>query len=277
MFTHQQGFCRRFRRPRLTTGLLTAALRYLGGNGAVQLPVPLMDVLNGGAPASNRLDFAEFMIVPAGDPEHSDLSRGALDPGAEVFHEPRYILLARGRETAVGAAGGFTPTSTLTSPRRSYALIRVRWGRRRFNTPDLRGMPGMKCSWDRRMPAIGAGTGKQEIDEPRIALSHDVDARRPVGSAHDVEAHPTIRPAHDVNASTVCGTHDRDQTVSADGDWRALNRRRVCLHYNLQRRGDQISNRGHQRPAPRFDASLIACHSCIAELSAYSLIVNRSP
>ena len=79
--------------------------RHLGGEGAVQLPVPLLDVLNGGVHATNRLDFEEFMIVPAGAPSFSE----ALRIASEVFHELRYTLLARGHRAAIGEDGGFAP------------------------------------------------------------------------------------------------------------------------------------------------------------------------
>ena len=79
--------------------------RYLAGDRPVQLPVPLLDVLNGGVHATNRLDFEEFMIVPAGAETFSD----ALRIGVEVFHELRYILLGRGRGVLIGADGGFAP------------------------------------------------------------------------------------------------------------------------------------------------------------------------
>ena len=79
--------------------------RYLAGDRPVQLPVPLLDVLNGGVHATNRLDFEEFMIVPAGVETFSD----ALRIGVEVFHELRYTLLARGRSALMGADGGFAP------------------------------------------------------------------------------------------------------------------------------------------------------------------------
>ena len=79
--------------------------RHLGGAGAVQLPVPLMDILNGGVHAANRLDFEAFMIVPAGASTFSE----ALRIGAEVFHELRYTLLARGHRAALGGDGGYAP------------------------------------------------------------------------------------------------------------------------------------------------------------------------
>jgi len=79
--------------------------RHLAGERAVQLPVPLLDLLNGGVHADNRLDFEEFMIVPAGAESFSE----ALRIGVEIFHELRYTLLARGRGALIGGDGGFAP------------------------------------------------------------------------------------------------------------------------------------------------------------------------
>ncbi len=79
--------------------------RYLGGAGQMQLPVPLMNVINGGAHASNLLDVQEFMIVPLGAPSF----REALRYGAEVFHTLKKILSERKLPTTVGDEGGFAP------------------------------------------------------------------------------------------------------------------------------------------------------------------------
>jgi enolase len=79
--------------------------RYIGGVGANLLPVPLMNVLNGGRHADNNLDLQEFMIVPIGAPTFAD----ALRMGAEVYHSLRRILHERGLSTAVGDEGGFAP------------------------------------------------------------------------------------------------------------------------------------------------------------------------
>jgi enolase len=79
--------------------------RHLGGEGATLLPVPLMNVLNGGAHADNRVDFQEFMIVPCGAPSFSE----CLRMGAEVFHALKHTLHERGLSTAVGDEGGFAP------------------------------------------------------------------------------------------------------------------------------------------------------------------------
>jgi len=79
--------------------------RYLGGEQAHVLPVPMMNVLNGGAHADNRVDFQEFMVVPAGAARFSD----ALRIGADVLHALKRTLHDRGLATAVGDEGGFAP------------------------------------------------------------------------------------------------------------------------------------------------------------------------
>jgi enolase len=78
---------------------------YLGGSGAVHLPVPMMNVLNGGKHADSGLDFQEFMIFPVGAPTFAE----ALRYGAETFHALRKILAGRGYATSVGDEGGFAP------------------------------------------------------------------------------------------------------------------------------------------------------------------------
>ncbi len=80
--------------------------RYFGGMAGVQLPVPMMNVINGGAHANNSLDLQEFMIVPVGAPSF----REALRWGAEVFHALKKILHDKGISTAVGDEGGFAPS-----------------------------------------------------------------------------------------------------------------------------------------------------------------------
>ena len=79
--------------------------RYLGGDAAHVLPVPMMNVLNGGAHADNKVDFQEFMVVPVGGASYSE----ALRMGVEVFHALKRTLHDRGLSTAVGDEGGFAP------------------------------------------------------------------------------------------------------------------------------------------------------------------------
>jgi enolase len=79
--------------------------RYLGGPNAKVLPVPMMNIINGGAHSDAPIDFQEFMIMPKGAPSFSE----ALRYGAEVFHALKSVLKARGLSTAVGDEGGFAP------------------------------------------------------------------------------------------------------------------------------------------------------------------------
>jgi enolase len=79
--------------------------RYVGGVGATLLPVPMMNILNGGAHADNPIDFQEFMVMPVGAPSFSE----ALRCGTEIFHALKSALHAKGLSTAVGDEGGFAP------------------------------------------------------------------------------------------------------------------------------------------------------------------------
>lgn len=79
--------------------------RYLGGVNARTLPVPMMNIINGGAHADNNVDFQEFMIVPVGFPSFGE----ALRVGVEIFHHLKKVLSSKGYSTAVGDEGGFAP------------------------------------------------------------------------------------------------------------------------------------------------------------------------
>jgi enolase len=79
--------------------------RYLGGSARMQLPVPMMNIINGGAHANNNIDMQEFMIIPVGAPSF----REALRYGAEVFHALKKLIDEKGMPTTVGDEGGFAP------------------------------------------------------------------------------------------------------------------------------------------------------------------------
>src|SRR3977135_2536661 len=79
--------------------------RYLGGATANTLPVPMMNIINGGAHADNNVDFQEFMVMPVGAPSFSE----ALRMGAEIFHTLKSVLKKKGYATSVGDEGGFAP------------------------------------------------------------------------------------------------------------------------------------------------------------------------
>jgi len=91
--------------------------RYIGGCNAKELPVPMMNIMNGGAHADNNLDIQEFMILPAGLGDFN----GALRAGSEVFHSLKTLLRKKGLNTAVGDEGGFAPN--LSSHEEAISLI----------------------------------------------------------------------------------------------------------------------------------------------------------
>jgi len=91
--------------------------RYLGGVDARRLPVPMMNILNGGAHADNNVDIQEFMVMPVGAPSFSE----GLRMGAEVFHSLKKVLKGQGLNTAVGDEGGFAPN--LQSNEEALAVI----------------------------------------------------------------------------------------------------------------------------------------------------------
>ncbi len=91
--------------------------RYIGGTSACELPVPMMNILNGGAHADNNLDIQEFMIMPAGAPDFHE----ALRMGAEIFHSLKGLLKSKGLSISVGDEGGFAPN--LKSNEEALVLI----------------------------------------------------------------------------------------------------------------------------------------------------------
>ena len=104
--------------------------RHLGGGGPFRMPVPMMNVLNGGAHADNSVDMQEFMIVPTGA---ADL-REAVRCGAEVFHALKAVLAGRGLPTAVGDEGGFAPD--LRSNEEAVELILEAIGKAGYRAGD---------------------------------------------------------------------------------------------------------------------------------------------
>ena len=93
--------------------------RYMGGPNAKVLPVPMMNIINGGSHSDAPIDFQEFMIMPKGAPSFSE----AIRYGAEIFHSLKSVLHDRGLSTAVGDEGGFAPT--LDSARDALECIAV--------------------------------------------------------------------------------------------------------------------------------------------------------
>ena len=95
--------------------------RYVGGPGANLLPVPMMNIINGGAHADNPIDFQEFMIVPVGASSIAE----AVRMGAEVFHALRHALKGAGHTTAVGDEGGFAPNLASTREALDFVMSAI--------------------------------------------------------------------------------------------------------------------------------------------------------
>jgi len=162
--------------------------RYLGGTAACTLPVPMMNIINGGEHADNTVDFQEFMVVPAGAPTF----REGLRMGAEVFHALKKVLGGKGLNTAVGDEGGFAPDLSSNEEAISVILEAVQAagyepGRDVFLALDvaateffddgdyvLAGEGGRKCSademialyadWCERYPIVSIEDGLHEDD-----------------------------------------------------------------------------------------------------------------
>ena len=95
----------------------SSLFKYIGGAGAVTMPVPMMNILNGGSHADNKIDIQEFMVQPVGAKSFKE----ALRMGAEIFHNLKKVLSAKGLNTAVGDEGGFAPN--LSSNAEALAVI----------------------------------------------------------------------------------------------------------------------------------------------------------
>ena len=96
--------------------------RYVGGEGATLLPVPMMNIVNGGAHADNPIDFQEFMIVPVGAASIAE----AVRMGAEIFHALRHALKCAGHNTAVGDEGGFAPNLGSTREALDFVMAAIK-------------------------------------------------------------------------------------------------------------------------------------------------------
>jgi len=175
--------------------------RYLGGESATNLPVPMMNIINGGSHADNSVDLQEFMIIPAGAPSFSE----ALRYGTEVFHSLKSVLSKRGLNTAVGDEGGFAPD--LSSNEEAIAVILEsieKAGYRPgediylgidaassefFNSGqydlkgegrilDAAGMKSLLADWVRRYPIVSIEDGMDENDWSGWAeLTHEIGSQ----------------------------------------------------------------------------------------------------
>ena len=147
--------------------------RFLGGVNANRLPVPMMNILNGGAHASNSVDTQEFMIMPVGAPTFAEGLRWCT----EVFHALQRLLKAEGQTTAVGDEGGFAPNLASDADAIEHILSAVRAAgyapgdrRRRFGVEERKGHGPLPSAQIR--PGIHLQGTDRSLGKPGCAISH---------------------------------------------------------------------------------------------------------
>ena len=156
--------------------------RYIGGTGSRELPVPLMNILNGGKHADNNLDIQEFMIVPAGTDNISD----AIRMGAEVFHTLKGVLHKKGYSTAVGDEGGFAPNLSSNEEAIQLIIRSIEEAGYRPGEDILIALDAASSEFykDGRYHLKGEGGGSKSSDE-MIAFYEDIINKYPVISIED--------------------------------------------------------------------------------------------
>ena len=219
--------------------LVPAAAR----SGGPLLPVPLMNILNGGAHADTNVDFQEFMVVPAGVPTFAD----ALRAGAEVFHTLRGLLKKRGLATGVGDEGGFAPSLASNHEALDLVLGAINAagyhpGKDVFVALDV----AASEFWDESTKGYDlrkSGEGRKSSDDMIRALrrlvasvSDRVDRRRPRRSrlARLAAAHADAR----AEAATGRRRRVRDEPVDSEGRHRAEDRQRDSDQAQPDRHGE---------------------------------------
>src|SRR5262252_2809470 len=155
---------------------------YLGGVGARTLPVPLMNILNGGAHADNNVDFQEFMIVPGGFSTFSE----ALRAGSEVFHSLKAVLKKRGHSTAVGDEGGFAPD--LKSNEEAVELLLEGIAQAGYKAGEQIALaldPASSEFYENGQYVFRKSDGSRKTSEEMVALYRDWVDRYPIASIED--------------------------------------------------------------------------------------------
>jgi enolase len=155
--------------------------RYVGGVGARLLPVPMMNIVNGGAHADNPLDFQEFMIAPVGAASFAE----AVRMGSEVFHTLRRSLAAAGHSTNVGDEGGFAPNFTTADEALDFVVRAVEESGYRPGTDITVCLDPASSEFFRDGAYAYAGEGLVRTVEEHIAYLLDLAGRHPITSIED--------------------------------------------------------------------------------------------
>ena len=154
---------------------------YLGGPNAKELPVPMMNVLNGGVHADNNIDIQEFMIIPAGAPSCSE----AIRMGAEVFHNLRSVLKKNGYNTSVGDEGGFAPNLKTNEEAVQLILDAIEKADYKPGQDVFLGIDTAASELYKNGVYDLKGEGKKKTSEEMIAFYEDWSKRYPIISIED--------------------------------------------------------------------------------------------
>jgi enolase len=156
--------------------------RYLGGEAATVLPVPMMNILNGGAHAPNNVDIQEFMVMPVG----ADTFSEGLRMGTEIFHALRDVLAEAGRNTAVGDEGGFAPDLGGNEEALEVVLTAIERAGYRPGDEVVLAIDAAASEFLRGDDYVLRGSGGGSLDrEAMVAFWDDWTRRYPVSSLED--------------------------------------------------------------------------------------------
>lgn len=160
----------------------TPLFRHLGGEDACTLPVPMMNILNGGAHASNNLDIQEFMVVPVGAPTFSE----GLRMGTEVFHGLKRVLAQEGKSTSVGDEGGFAPDLSSDAEAAETVLRAVEVAGYRPGEDVMLAIDAAASElFDAGRYRFGRSSGRSLSPEEMARYWEEMVSRFPVGSLED--------------------------------------------------------------------------------------------
>ena len=154
---------------------------YLGGPNAKELPVPMMNVLNGGAHADNNVDIQEFMIIPAGVPSCSE----AIRIGTEVFHNLKSVLKKKGYNTAVGDEGGFAPNLKSNEEAVQVILEAIEKAGYKPGQDVFLGLDAAASEFYEKGNYDLKGEGKKKSSEEMVAFYEDWIKRYPIITIED--------------------------------------------------------------------------------------------
>ena len=155
--------------------------RWIAGEGPLLLPLPMMNVINGGAHASTRVDFQEFMILPAGAPSFGE----ALRWGTEIFHSLREVLHSAGHATGVGDEGGFAPDLASNEEALSFLLRAIEKAGYRPGEDILLGLDVAASEFHKGDRYVLSGEGVERSSDEMIRLYETWIARYPIVSIED--------------------------------------------------------------------------------------------